>query len=356
MRFAAHRLAVLLAFLALTAASTARAQSNPIDDVIKLAIDAFNDFKYPTADTIARRVLAMQSATPAQRARAQMVMAAAAYPEEAGAQKRTVALATLKNLLKTNYDAKIPQELTWAGLDSLMEEARRTTFGMQVSGEATQTTVGFDGAAKVHFKANKPGLFRMIITAKTGNAVAVVDSISGTAEGDISFKTMRDEKPIFSTGDYAVMITAFEPGGRGDTVTTVYNLKVDAPELTFSTVSSKMDSTKLLKERTGKFGAKSILPALLVAGAGFVFSSMLHADFTPAKGASDGKGIGIAGGMFVATLLAGYADHGQIIAANVQANKAAVEAFQKSVADATTENRRRVTEYKTVLTFDLGGR
>src|SRR5262249_1912740 len=155
-----------------------------------------------------------------------------------------VALAMLKQLLRTNYDAKLPQELTWAGLDSLLEEARRTTFGVAVSGEALQTTVGFDGAAKLHFKANKPGLFRLIVTPKAGGAVAVVDSLMGTAEGDITFKTMRDEKPIFSSGDYTVLVTAFEPGGRGDTVTASYGLKVDAPAVTLAAVPTKMDSSK----------------------------------------------------------------------------------------------------------------
>jgi hypothetical protein len=356
MKFAVTRLAMSLAFLVIAGAGSARAQTNPIDDVIKLAIDAFNDFKYPTADTIARRVLAMQSASPAQRARAQMVMAAAAYPEEVGAQKRPVAQAILKQLLRTNYDAKLPPELTWAGLDSLMEEARRSTFGLSLSGTAQQTVTGLDGTAKIHVKSNKPGLFRMIITARTGNAVAIVDSISGVAEGDLVFKTMRDEKPIFATGDYNVMITAFEPGARGDTVTTQFTMRADAPPLTFATLPAKMDSSKLLKERTGKFGAKAILPALLVGGAAFFISSKLYGEGGLANGKPDTKGSAVAGGLFVTTLVAGFSDKGRPIPANIAANKAAGDAFQKSIADATAENRRRIVEYKTVLTLDFGAR
>lgn len=342
--------------VALAIPALAQAQMNPIDDVLKLAFDAFNDFKYTTADTTARKVLLMQSASGAQRARAQMIIAASAYPEEVSAQKRLVAMAVLKQLLRTNYDAKLPQELTWVGLDSLMEEARRTTFGMQVTGEAQQVAVGVDGAAKLHFKSNKPGLFRLIITAKTGNAVAVVDSLIGTAEGDISFKTMRDEKPIFTTGDYNVMLTAFEPGARGDTVAVQYGLKVEAPALAFAEIPTRMDSTKLLQERSGKYGAKAVLPALLVGGAAFFISSQLHGDGALASGAADAKGMGVAGGLAAATIFAGFVDRGRMIPANMAANRAAGEAFQKSIVDAQTENRRRITEFKTVLTFDLGGR
>ena len=70
----------------------------------------------------------------------------------------------------------------------------------------------------------------------------------------------------------------------------------------------------------------------------------------------DSKGVGVAGGIVVATLLAGFADKGRVIPANVAANKAAGEAFQKSIVDAQAENRRRITEYRTVLNFDLGAR
>jgi hypothetical protein len=361
MRSVGTRLAMLLAFAALLTPATVRAQTNPIDDIIKLAMDAFNDFKYSTADSIARRVLTMQSASAPQRARAQMVMAAAAYPEDKAEQKRASALATLKQLLRVNYDAKLPPELSWPGLDSLVDEARRTTFGVQLSGAPQQTTVGPDGVAKVHVKSNKPGFFRLLITAKQGNAVAVLDSLSGTAEGDISFRTMRDEKPIFTSGDYNVIIVAFEPGGRGDTVTTQATLRVDAPALTFAQLPTRMDSTKLLKERTGKFGAKAILPALLLGGATYFLSSQLHGDGGLAASASTSYGphtvgVGVAGGMFAVTIFAGFADKGRVIPANVAANKAAGEAFQKSIADAQAENRRRITEYRTVLNFESGAR
>ena len=358
MRIAGSRLATLVALLALTMTGSVRAQSNPIDDVLKLAVDAFNDFKYPTADTIARRVLTMQSATAAQRSRAQMVIAAAAYPEEAGAQRRGIALATLKQLLRTNYDARIPPELTWAGLDSLFDEAKRTTFALQVTAEPQQTAIGLEGTAKIHLKSNKRGLFRLVIASKGGGGVAVVDSLMSVPEGDITFKAMRDEKPIFTSGDYTITVTAFEPGGRGDTVTVQYALKADAPPISSVAVPAKMDSTKLLTIRTGRSGAKAILPALLVGGAAFALSSQVRGQGNIATSGPgpDGRGVGIGGLLAVTTIVAGFVDKGRPIPANIAANNAAGEAFQKSIADAHAENRRRVLEHKTVLTFDLESR
>ena len=353
MRFA-HRLAMLLIAITLAAPAVARAQANPIDDLIKLSTDAFNDLNYKKADSIARSVLQMSAATATQRGRAQMVMAAAAYPDDPAAQKRAVALSMLKQLVKVNYSLKLPQELTWAGLDSLLDEAKRTTFALQVTAEPQQTAIGVDGTAKIHVKSNKTGLFRLVIAAKSGNSVAVVDSLESVAEGDITFKVMRDETPIFTSGDYSITLTGFEPGGRGDTVTVQYGLKVDAPAIAPLTVPAKMDSTKLLTTRSGKSGAKSILPALLVGGAAFALSSSVRGGGNIGTTvAADSKGAAVGGVLMLSTIIAGFTDHGRPIPANIAANKAAGDAFQKSIVDVLAENRRRITEHKTVLTFDL---
>jgi len=352
-----RRILVAIAAALCLAPGVARAQGGPIDDLIKKAMDAFNDLQYAKADSIARSVLSIPSITQSHRTRAQMVIAASAYPEEASAQRRPVALATLKQLVRSDYGLKLPQELTWAGLDSLFEEAKRSTFVMQVTADSQQTVVGLEGLAKVHFKSNKTGLFRLIIAPKTGSGVAVVDSLTA-AEGDISFRTMRDERPIFTTGDYRVTITGFEPGGRGDTVTVQYSVRVDAPALTFLTAPAKMDSSKLLKERSSKVGAKAIFPALLVGGAAFALSSVLRGEGNIATQgpAADSKGVAVGGGLALFTIIAGFIDHGRFIPANIAANKAAGVAYEKSIVDTQAENRRRIVEYKTVLAFDLEAR
>jgi hypothetical protein len=354
MRSAARSFVLSLIAALLAAPSAARAQTNPIDDLLKLSVDAFNDLKYTKADSIARSVLNISAASPAQRTRAQMVMAASAYPDDPSAQRRPAALLMLKQLVKVNYSLKLPQELTWAGLDSVLDEAKRTTFSLQVTAEPKQTVAGFNGTAKLHVKSNKTGLFRLIIAPKTGSGVAVVDSLVSVPEGDITFRAMRDEKPIFTTGDYTITITAFEPGGRGDTVTVQYTLKAEAPPVTSVPVPASMDSSKLLKTRTGRSGAKAIFPALLVGGAAYALGSTLRGEgdiATEVKPATTSTAV--AGFLSVSTIIAGFRDKGRPIPANIAANKAAGEAFQKSIADAQAENRRRIVEYKTMLTFEL---
>ena len=316
-------------------------------------MDAFNDLQYSRADSIAHQVLGIPRISSTQRTNAQLVIAAAAYPEEASAQRRSVALAMLKQIVRANLNLKIPQELAWAGLDSLVDEAKLTTFALEVTATPEQTTVGPDGMAKLSVRSNKPGIFRLMIVPAADSGASIVDSIGPVTTGEISFRTMRDEKPLLATGDYSVIIVGYDPVDH-DSVTVQYTMTADAPALTFATLPTKMDSSKLLKERSGRAGAKSIFPALLVGGAAFILSSSVRgAGNIATQVATDSKGVAVGGVLMLSTIIAGFTDHGRVIPANIAANKATGEAFQKSIIDAQAENRRRIAEYKTVLTFNM---
>ena len=342
--------------LALTLSATllpAQAQqSSPIDDLLRRAGDAFNDLNYGRADSLARQVLAVgPRITAAQRTRALLVIAAASYPEEPTAQRRAVALTTLKQIVRSNLNLKLPQELTWAGLDSLVDEAKRTTFALEVSGDTQQVLVGPQGLAHITVRSSRPGTFQLtVLPAAGGSAAAVVDSMGTTNAGEFTFTAMRNERPIFSSAEYAVIVTGVDAATH-DTVTVRYGARVEAPPIEFMTTPTKLDSSKLLPERTGKFGAKAIIPGVL-AGAFAVGLSGLKGDI---KGtvAGDSKGMAVGGVLAVSTILAGFLDRGRQIPANVAANHAYASSFQKSIEDTQAENRKRIAEYKTILHLDL---
>ena len=343
------------------AATPLRAQvlqgTSPIDDLLKRAGDAFNDLNYGRADSLAHQVLAIGGKiTPAQRTRALLVIAAASYPEEQSAQKRAVALATLKQIVRTNLALKLPQELTWAGLDSLVEEARRTTFGLEVGGEADQVVVGPAGTARLHVRGSKPGSYQLTIMPVTGGSAAIYDSLSAASSGEFTFSTMRAERPIFTSGDYAVIVTGVDASNH-DTVTVRYTARVDAPPLEFTSTTAKLDSSRLLPEHTKKFGVKGVVPGILVGAAAFALASSVKAQGNmQTKLAADSKGVAIGAMLALSTIGASFADKGRPIPANIAANKAYGEAFKKSVVDAQAENRRRIAEYRTTLHIDLEAR
>ena len=290
--------------------------------------------------------------SPAQRTGANLVIAAAAYPEEVSAQRRSVALTTLRQLVRTNMNLRVPQELTWAGLDSLMDEARRTTFAMEVTGDSVQSAVGPQGTAKLAVRGSRPGRYYLTIMPAAGGGAVVVDSTPPVMVGEFTFLTMRNERPVFSTGDYAVIVTGVDSAGR-DSITARYTARVDAPALAFIDVPTKLDSAKLLPERTKRFGTKAVLPAILVGGAAFALSSVLRAEGgIQEEIGPDSKGMAVGGGLALTTILVGFADRGRSIPSNIAANKAYGEAFQKAIVDSQAENRQRIMQHTTTIRLD----
>ncbi|HJQ19988.1 MAG TPA: hypothetical protein VJ867_06540 [Gemmatimonadaceae bacterium] len=351
-------LPLALAIAATPLSAQVKQQASPIDDLLKRAMDAYNDLQYTRADSLARQVLAVgPRITSGQRTQALMVLAAAAYPDDPNSQRRAVALSTLKQIVRTNLGLKMPQELTWAGLDSLVEEARRTTFGLEVTADNTQEVIGPQGTAHVSVRSSRPGTFQMTIMPASGGSAAVMDSLPVSTTGQFTFGAMRNDRPLFNTGEYSVIVTGVDAVNH-DTVTVRYEARVVAPSLDFVNATTKVDSSKLLPEKTPRYGAKSIVPAVLVGAAAYALASSLRADDENIKTnvAADSKGVAIGGMLAAGTVAAGFLDRGRSIPGNIAANKAYVAAVQKSFADAQTENRRRVTDYKATFYFNSEAR
>lgn len=343
--------------LALAAAPLVAQQGSVIDDLLKRANDAYNDLNWQRADGFAQQVLmSTGTVTSAQRTRALVIIAAAAYPDDPPAQRRAVALTTLRSLVRMNLDVAIPNELNWPGLDSLVAEAKRTTFGIAVSGDSLQTLVGPQGVGRLAVRSSRPGKFSLTIMQPGGAGLVVVDSAPSALTGEFRFNAMRGDRPIFTTGDYTVIVTGIDANGR-DTVTVRHTARIEVPALDFVTVPAKMDSSKLLRIRTPRFGAKSIFPAILVGGGAYALASVLRAQGGIMDSVTaDPKGVAVGGAIAFSTILAGFADRGRPLPANVAANNAFGEAFQKSIVDAQAENRRRIAEHRTIVRFALEAR
>ena len=344
--------------LAAAPASAQVQQSSVVEDLLKRSQDAYNDLKFPRADTLAQQVLASTGrVSQAQRIRAMVLIAASAYPEDPSAQRRARALTYLRDVIRIALDVQVPDELRWVGFDSVVEEARRTSFGMAVTSDSMQSLVGPQGMGKVSVRTNRTGRYRMSIfqgPTPTGVAVATDSTLPGST-GELRFPGMRNEKPVFSTGDYTIVITGIDASGR-DTLTSRLAMRVDAPPLEFAQVPAALDSTKLLPIRSPRFGLKAIFPAIIAGGGAFALSNVLRGDGEIANEVSaDSKGVAIAGAIAGVTILAGVMDRGRPLPENVAANKAFGEAFAQSITDAQAENRRRVAEYRTIVRIE-GGR
>lgn len=359
-RFVASLRLLPLALILAAAPANAQAQvqqSSVTEDLLKKAQDAYNDLNFARADTLAQQVLGSTGrVSQGQRIRAMVLIAAAAYPDDPSAQRRARALQYLRDVIKIALDVQVPQELRWVGFDSIVEEARRTSFGMAVTSDSVQSLVGPQGMAKVAVRANRTGRFRMsIFQGATPTGVAIVtDSALPGQTAELRFVGMRNDRPLFTTGEYTIVVTGVDASGR-DTLSSRLTMRVDAPALQFAQVPTAMDSTKLLPVRTKRFGLKAIFPAAITGGAAYALSNVLRGEGDIAtKVEADPKGVAIAGAIAGTTILAGLLDRGRSLPQNVAANKAFGEAFAKSISDAQAENRRRVTEHRTTVRVEGG--
>jgi hypothetical protein len=357
--FRALRVSLCASFLAagpLAAQVQQGASSSPIDDLLLKAQQAFNDLNYLRADSIARQVLgAGGRITTTQRTRALLVIAAAYFPEEVPAQKRAEAVAALKQVVRNDIDVKIPAELTWSGLDSLLAETKRTTFGVSVSADTVQSVVGPSGQAQIRVRSNHPASFRLSIEPAGGGAPIVVDSLATTSAGVLTFPTMRNERPIFSTGEYEILISGTEAQSN-DSATTRYIARITAPELTFARIPTTIDSSRLLAEHTGRYGGKGVVVGALVAGGIYAFSSVLRADTSLKRAfAADSKGAGVAAAAGAAIIMASFMDHGRPIPGAIAANQQLRTDLASSIRSTEAENAKRIATYTTTIAIQTAG-
>ena len=102
----------------------------------------------------------------------------------------------LKQVVRNDIDVKFPADLTWSGLDSLLAETKRTTFGISVSADSAQSVVGPDGHGQIRVRSNHPASFRFTIAPVGGGATLISDSVARTTAGVLTFPTMRAERPL----------------------------------------------------------------------------------------------------------------------------------------------------------------
>lgn len=361
----ARTLCVALAVVVFPLATRLHAQTpvqqsaSVMDDILKRAENALNDLNYKAAQDFAKQVVDVGPAntTPDQRTRALLVIAAANYPEgEPAAQHRDIALATFKRLVQSNFDLVIPQTIRWAGLDSLLSEAKRTTFAIAMTSAAEQIATGPAGQAEIKVRASRPAMFHLSVSPSGGGAPIVTDSLSGTAEGAMHFPTMRNDRPLFTTGDYDVLVTAAD-AQSSDTASSRYVAHITAPELTFAKIPVAIDSSRLQIEHTNRYGAKGIVVGALVAGGIYAFSNVLRADTAVKRVVpADSKGAGVAAAAGAAVIIASFMDKGRQIPGAITANQRLRTDLASSIRATEAENANRIATYRTTIAIQTGAR
>ena len=351
--FAAMALAALP--MCLRAQQVQQQSSSVVDDLLTRAQNSLDDLKYAQALALAKQVIDLGDRAPAdRRERAMFIVAAANYPEgEPTAQHRDVALGIFRQMVRTKLDLAIPQTIRWAGLDSILAEAKATTFGLAATANPQQESVGPGGRIEFTARASRPAIFQLSITGPQTSAV-VADSTGGT-QGRLQIPTMRDDRPAFATGEYQFVLTAIDKAS-GDTISSRFTGTITSPALTFSTVPVAIDSSRFTPERTKKFGWKGIIVGGLVGGGMYAIANVMHTDTTLKKAIGpDPMGTGVAAAAGVTLIFASFLDKGRTIPGAILANQKVRDDFAASIRNAQAENANRIATYKTSFVLTSGG-
>lgn len=134
------RFIIILCAAAATAAAQSQ-QGSPVADLMQRGRNALNDLRYAEADSIARRVLALGNLiSRSQQVEALQLRAAAAFPDEQGAQNQDSAIVFIRQLIEHGAGQGMPRDLSWPGLDSLfamvsrVSQPARLVLGSRVAG------------------------------------------------------------------------------------------------------------------------------------------------------------------------------------------------------------------------------
>jgi hypothetical protein len=175
-----------------------------------------------------------------------------------------------------------------------------------------------------------------------------------STSGALHFTAMQNDRPVFTTGDYEVSVLGTDASSH-DTATARFVVHVTAPELTFVKVPVAIDSSKLLAERTGRYGFKGIIVGGLVGGGIYGLSNVLRADTVIKRTvAADSKGMAVAGGAGALIVLASFLDHGREVPRAIMANQRLRDDLATSIRNTQAENASRIATYRTTIVITTG--
>lgn len=346
----------LLVAALLAAAGGAAAQEQPVSpvaDVLRQARRALDNLQYSAADSLARSVLVSRAqVSRAERIEALLVTVAALYPEERTAQRRDSALAYLREYVRTAPDGTIPAAISWSGLDSLLELARRTTFAAFARPRRDNTISGAGGTIPIAVVATRPARLELSLGRRGQSArPVVVDSAGPARDAVLELRLFAGDRQLITSGEWLVTVTAVDSASP-DTVVQRFPVTVSAPSLDLVPVPPALDSTQLRSEWAPPSRGLSVA---IGAGLGAATVLMAQAMRAPEPVSSavkaDSRALMVAGGFVLGGIVGALLDKGHPLPSNVAYNTQVRAEFAQRVLDAQHENDQRRAAYRATVTI-----
>lgn len=341
------RMAVVLAGLLFLSTPLVAQGSDrtPILDLLARARSALFDLRYDLADSLARDVLLLdQRLKRTDRIKALQIAAAARFPEETPAQQPDTAAGYLRELVRLAPAAEIPADITWDGLNAMLENVRITTFGAAATPDL-EYHVTMRDPVSIDVVASRRARFVAYLRAAGASQFTRVAEAGPGMRGTLRIRWVDAGGPRIHSGSHELLIVARDDQSL-DSLTLRYAVTVDAPPLELVPVPAAIDSADLLPEKTKPGRIRGILTgALLGVGTAVAAGAFRDPDLRNGAAADD-RAVRLGAFMGIGSIAGAFLlDHGTALPANIRHNRELYGAHRKAVGDAMAENERRHQAY-----------
>lgn len=343
--------AMALALLGAGVPQAASAQGSPLADLLASARASLNDLNSPRADSLAQMALRVyvDALTPEQRIEALMISAAARYPEpyEGSEQYPDSAMRALRQIVRLSAEYRPRPDITWSGLDSLLAEARASTFAPRLR-EVGSVELRPDSAVTLADGVSSlRARWSWVLRAASDSSAADSGSTGPATDAAIAVVLRLDgERVSIPTGLYHLEVSA-EDERNAEVLTWRLPVEVEAQPLVFRALPPPLEAAELLREFAPPARAKGIAVGLLAAGVTVLGSSVLRqSSDVGAAVSADGRAVAVGAAIAIGAGIAGYLDRGTDLPANRAANARRQQAREQALRRAVAENEALVMAYR----------
>lgn len=327
---------------------------SPIDDKIAHAKDALNSLRYDEARQSARELFALGGRLRRSQQISTLQLAAAAfYPEEESGRNADSARVYLTQLSKYYPEGSMPADITWRGLDSLLNDVRRQTFGATIKPPQQLTLSGTTSRPAVEVFSTKLARWQLYLVPQGGGVPTLLDTLPLTRSGRLAMRAHDGHAAVIQPGTYEVRVLAISED-QSDTITTKLDMMAEGIPPTLVDMPTPLDTTKFQKERAGRAFGTAIAGGIIMGGATWALAQYARSleDTKPfGKSSADNRSMKIGIAIGVGALAGAFLDPGRPDPEAKKANVAARNDYMKKVGEATEENRKRIADLRVTLTF-----
>ncbi len=289
-----------------------------------------------------------------QRVRLWQLMAAAYYPPDPAAQKRDSALLQIDALVRVAPDASLPADVSWPGLDTLLQKARAFVFSVASRPPPEIALRGTSEPGFITVVASRPTRFRLTTVSRATGVAVVQDTTGPVTEAQLRLRAHDGRVPLFESGDYRIVITARD-GRTADSTVIVHEAVATASALPGPVRVPRFEPPTTTTRSTARTG-RTLALGIGFAGATFAIASQARPDGAIRSGfGTDSRALVVGAAMVGAAVAALFLDKEERRPADAAAIERARRDYDRRAARAAAQSRERLADYRVVLRIEPEG-